>query len=41
VDGANAVSEGGGESRRQYFGPQLLEAIERAGSLATSALGRR
>ncbi|HZA13121.1 MAG TPA: neutral/alkaline non-lysosomal ceramidase N-terminal domain-containing protein [Myxococcaceae bacterium] len=41
VDGAKAVSEGGGESRRQYFGPQLLEAIERAGSLATSALGRR
>jgi neutral ceramidase len=41
VDGVRAVNERAGESRRQYFGPELLEAIQRAGSLATSALAPR
>jgi neutral ceramidase len=38
LEGLDAVREGAGESRRQYFGPELLQRIEDAASLATSAL---
>ena len=41
VDGVDAVRNGAGESRRQYFGPELLDRLAEAASLATSAIAPR
>lgn len=41
VEPAETVKQRGGESKRQYFGPQLLERLEEAAALAGRAVRQR